>query len=71
MAKRINIEVSDDVAELLNRVADSQQTTMTDVIRRALAVVKAAEKQRARGIEHMGFTRNAENLDVELVGLFD
>lgn len=71
MAKRINIEVSDEVAELLNRVAESQQTTMTDVVRRALAVVKAAEKQRARGIEHLGFARDATKLDVELVGLFD
>lgn len=71
MAKRINIEVSDDVAELLNRVAESQQTTMTDIVRRALAVVKAAEKQKARGIEHLGFARDANNLDVELVGLFD
>lgn len=71
MAKRINIEVSDEVAALLNRVAESQNTTMTDVIRRALAVVKAAEKQKARGIEHMGFTRDSSKLDVELVGLFD
>ncbi|MFS0738827.1 ribbon-helix-helix protein, CopG family [Sphingomonas sp. 1P06PA] len=71
MAKRINIEVSDDLAELLNRVAESQQTTMTDVVRRALAVVKAAEKQKARGIEHLGFARDATKLDVELVGLLD
>jgi predicted transcriptional regulator len=71
MAKRISIEVSDDVAELLNRVADSQQTTMTDIVRRALAVVKAAEKQKIRGIEHLGFARDANKLDVELVGLFD
>ena len=71
MAKRINIEVSDDVAALLNRVAESQNTTMTDVIRRALAVVKAAEKQKERGIEHMGFARDSSKLDVELVGLFD
>lgn len=71
MAKRINIEVSDDVAALLDRVANSQNTTMTDVIRRALAVVKAAEKQKARGIEHIGFARDASKLDVELVGLLD
>lgn len=71
MSKRINIEVSDEIADLLNRVADHQQTTMTDIVRRALAVLKAAEKQKARGIEHIGFARDASKLDVELVGLFD
>ncbi len=71
MSKRISIEVSDEVADLLNRVADSQQTTMTDIVRRALAVVKAADKQKARGFEHIGFTRDASKLDVELVGLLD
>lgn len=71
MSKRINIEVSDEVADLLNRVAEHQQTTMTDVVRRALAILKAAEKQKARGIEHMGFAKDPSKLDVELVGLFD
>jgi len=71
MAKRINIEVSDEVAELLNRVAEGQQTTMSDIVRRALAIIKAAEKQKARGIEHLGFARDATKLDVELVGLLD
>ncbi len=71
MSKRINIEVSDEVAELLNRVAENQQTTMTDVVRRALAGIKAAEKQKAGGIEGFGFARGASKLDVELVGLLD
>lgn len=71
MPKRISIEVSDDVAELLSRVADSQQTTMSDVVRRALAVIKAAEKQKERGLEHMGFVRDGSKLDVELVGVLD
>jgi predicted transcriptional regulator len=71
MAKRISIEVSDELAMVLNRIAESQHTTMTDVVRRALAVVKAAEKQKGRGIDHIGFARDASNLDVELVGLLD
>lgn len=71
MSKRINIEVSDEVAELLNRVADQQQTTMTDVVRRALAILKAAEKQKARGNVHIGFAKDPSRLDVELVGLLD
>jgi predicted transcriptional regulator len=57
MAKRLNIEVSDDVAALLSRVAEKQQTTMTDVVRRALAVLKAAE--------------DPSKLDVELIGVMD
>lgn len=71
MAKRLSIELSDDLAELLNRVADDQHTTMTDVVRRALAVIKAAEKQKSLGREHMGFVKNPEKLDVELVGVLD
>ena len=71
MAKRLNIEVSDDVAELLIRVAEKQQTTMTDVVRRALAFLKAAEKQKTLGREHFGFVKDPSKLDVELVGVMD
>ncbi|HEX8379206.1 MAG TPA: hypothetical protein VF619_01500 [Allosphingosinicella sp.] len=71
MAKRLNIEVSDDVAALLSRVAEKQQTTMTDVVRRALAILKAAEKQKSLGREHFGFVKDPSKLDVELVGVLD
>jgi hypothetical protein len=71
MAKRLSIEVSDDVAALLSRVAEKQQTTMTDVVRRALAILKAAEKQKSLGREHFGFVKDPSKLDVELVGVMD
>lgn len=71
MAKRISFEVSDDVAALLNRVAEQQNTTMTDVVRRALAVIKAAEKQRSLGRDHFGFVSDPAKLDAELIGVMD
>jgi predicted transcriptional regulator len=71
MAKRLSIEVSDDVAELLNRVAAQQHTTMTDIVRRALAVIKAAEKQKSLGREHFGFVKDPSKLDAELIGVMD
>lgn len=71
MAKRLNIEVSDDVADLITRVADQQNVTMTEVVRRALGVLKAAEKQKERGRPHFGFVDDPAKLDTELIGLID
>lgn len=71
MAKRLNIEVSDEVAELLQREAERQETTMTDVVRRALAVLKAAEKQRELGRGYLGFVSDPSRLDAQLLGVID
>lgn len=71
MTRRLNIQVSDNVAALLDRLAAEQETTVTDMIRRALALLKAADIQRAKGFTHIGFAADPAGLDVEIIGTFD
>jgi hypothetical protein len=72
MAKvRMNIEVSRDIADLLENLADEEDTTKTEIVRRALSVLKAYRLQKERGRTHIGFTSKPENLEAELVGILD
>lgn len=70
MAKvRLNIEVSEDLARLLDNLAAEEDATRTEIVRRALAVLKAYRDQIEVGRTHIGFTRDADRLDLELVGV--
>lgn len=72
MAKvRMNIEVSQDIADLLDSLAQEEDTTKTEIVRRALSVLKAYKQQKARGRTHIGFTSDPTALDAELVGILD
>ena len=70
MAKRLNIEVSDDVAELISRIADQQNVSMSEMVRRTLGVLKVAEQQKAAGRE-IGFVDDPAKLDTAIVGFID
>jgi len=68
---RMNIEVNSDVAEFLERLASEEGTTKTEIVRRALSVLKAYKRQKELGRDHIGFTSKADNLEAELVGILD
>ncbi len=70
MAKvRLNIEVSQDLADLLDTLASSEDTTRTEIVRRSLSVLKAFREQQAVGRGHMGFTADPRSLDAEMLGI--
>lgn len=70
MAKvRLNLEISQDVANLLDNLADNEDTTKAEIVRRALSVMKAYKDQIARGRTHMGFVENPAKLDAEMLGI--
>jgi hypothetical protein len=72
MAKvRMNIEVSKEVADFLEELADAEATTKTEIVRRALSVLKAYKQQKEKGRNHIGFTNDASKLEAELVGILD
>jgi predicted transcriptional regulator len=72
MAKvRMNLEVSKDVADFLEELAASEDTTKTEIVRRALSVLKAYKQQKAKGRNHIGFTDDPAKLEAELVGILD
>jgi predicted transcriptional regulator len=67
----MNIEVSQDVAAFLEQLAEDESTTKTEIVRRAISVLKAYKSQKAKGRSHIGFTSEADKLDAELVGILD
>ena len=72
MAKvRLNMEVSQEVADLLNQLASDEGTTKTEIVRRALSILKAYKEQKERGRVHIGFVSDPRGLDVEIVGILD
>jgi hypothetical protein len=66
---RLSIEVSEDLARLLDNLAVEEDVTRTEIIRRALAVLKAYKDQINIGRTHIGFAKDADRLDLELVGV--
>lgn len=68
---RMNFEVSKELAEFLDELAQSEDTTKTEIVRRALSVLKAYKQQKAKGRNHIGFTDDPSKLAAELVGILD
>lgn len=66
---RLNLEISEDIARMLNEVADAEETTKSEIVRRALSVIKAYRQQQKIGRSHIGFTSRPENLEAELIGV--
>lgn len=71
MSKRLNLEISDDLHTFLTDLAVRRGTTVADLVRKGLAVIKAAERHAVRGPVHMGFVSDPSRLDVEIVGVLD
>lgn len=70
MAKiRLSIEVSQDLADLLDSLAQSEDTTRTEIVRRSISVLKAFREQKAVGRTHIGFTADPRGLDAEMLGV--
>jgi hypothetical protein len=72
MAKiRLNIEVSQDLADLLDTLAQTEDTTRSEIVRRAISVLKAYKEQRDIGRSHLGFTKDPQRLDAEMLGILN
>lgn len=72
MAKvRMNFEISQDVADFLEELSREEETTKTEIVRRALSIMKAYKVQRKSGRIHIGFTEDPKNLDAEIIGILD
>lgn len=70
MAKvRLNLDVSQDMANLLDNLAAHEDTTKAEIVRRALSVMKAYSEQMSRGRTHLGFVEDPTNLDAEMLGI--
>ena len=65
---RLSLQVSDELNRLLEEMADDAGITKSDVLRQALALMKAARDGK-KDKRHLGFVADARKLDTEIVGL--
>ncbi len=65
---RLNLQVSQELSQTLDEIADSAGGNRTDVIRQALALMKIAHNAKKEG-RYLGLVRDRSKLDTEIVGL--
>ena len=54
---RLSLEINEDLAKLLDDIADDEAVSRTEIVRRALAVIKTYKEQMDAGRSHIGFAR--------------
>ena len=64
---RLNLQLSEELYNELEEMASDTVTTRSDVVRRALALLKAAHAGKKSG-KHLGFARDSDRLDQEIIG---
>jgi predicted transcriptional regulator len=65
---RLSLQVTDELNRLLEEMAEDAGTTKSDVLRQALALMKAARDGKKRE-RHLGFVSDPRKLETEIVGL--
>jgi len=65
---RMNLQVSPEINELLEKIADETGSNRSEVIRRALALMKVAHDARQRG-KRLGLVSDPDKLETEIVGV--
>lgn len=65
---RMNLQVSAELTDALDQIAEDTGSNRTDVIRQALALMKVAHEARKKG-KHIGLVADAGKLDTEIIGL--
>lgn len=66
---RLNIEISQQQADLLDALAETENATRSEMVRRAIYVLQAFQQQMASGRPHLGFVRDPQRLDAEILGV--
>lgn len=65
---RLNLQVSADLNDMIEQIADQTGTNRSEVIRQALALMKVAHEAKVKG-KHLGLVSNPDKLDTAIVGL--
>ena len=65
---RLSLDVSPEVYELLDNLATTTGGTKSDVIRKAIALVKVAVEGKQKGLK-LGLAESNQVLTTEIVGL--
>lgn len=65
---RMNLQVSAELNQMLESIAEDTGTNRSDVIRQALALMKVAHEAKRKG-KHIGIVSDPQKLDTQIVGL--
>jgi metal-responsive CopG/Arc/MetJ family transcriptional regulator len=65
---RLSLQVSQELNQTIEEIAENTGANRTDVIRQALALMKVAHSAKKEG-KHLGIVHDASKLDTEIVGL--
>ena len=65
---RLSLQVTEELNRLLEEMADDSGTTKSDVLRQALALMKAAREGKKKQ-RHLVFVSDPRKLETEIVGL--
>lgn len=65
---RLNLQLSADLNNILEEIAEAGTTTKTEVIRQALALMRVAHRVKNEG-KHLGITSDPNRLDTEIIGV--
>lgn len=65
---RLSLQVTEELNHLLEEMAEDAGTTKSDVLRQALALMKAAREGKKHE-RHLGFVSDPRKLETEIVGL--
>jgi metal-responsive CopG/Arc/MetJ family transcriptional regulator len=65
---RLNLQVSAELNQMLETIAEDTGAQRSDVIRQALALMKVAHEARRNG-KHIGLVSDPQKLETEIVGL--
>lgn len=64
---RLNLQVSNDLNDSLDRMADEAETTKADILRKAIILYEYARKGKAKG-QSLALVKN-DRIETEIVGL--
>jgi metal-responsive CopG/Arc/MetJ family transcriptional regulator len=65
---RVNLQMSNELFQELEAMADESATTKSEIVRRAFSLLKAARQSVKKG-HHIGTAKDANKLDQEFIGL--
>jgi len=65
---RMNLQVSSELNDVLDKIAGETGTNRSDVIRQALALMKVAHEAKRNG-KRLGLVTDPSKLETEIVGL--
>lgn len=65
---RMNVQISKELTELIDAIADDASANRSEVIRQALALMEVAHKAKQSG-KHIGIVSDPSKLEREIIGI--